>query len=220
MTEITVTQALSYAIGTACKNQSDVEKRWIRISNFIGSKLPHSLLPVSIQRLGRFDMIIREMEKEFTTENTHSIETNTYAFEALSSFSENWVCNAYEILRTLKERKFISGKEFDVMYNGLRLIRIPLEKFQLAKDNNLKNRKQPLELKSSTNYMDTEPAKAYIYPSDKANRNERSHIMPTGISHNGSWMWYVLDLEDPNNIQEFWIERLNLSDRIIELWSE
>lgn len=220
MTEITVTQALSYAIGIAWMNQSDVRKRWIRISHYIGSKLPHSMLMLSIQRLGRFDMLIREMEKEFIPEKIHSIGTNIYAIEALPSFSENWVCNAYEIFRTLDEREFITGKEFDAIYNDLRLIRIPLEKHQLAKDNNLRNREQPLELESFPSYKTIAPAKRYIYPNEKADRKKRSHIMPTGISPNGSWMWYVLDLEDPNNIQEYWIERLNLSDRIIELWSE
>ena len=219
MTEITVTQALSYALGTAWKNQSDIHKKWIEISHQVGSILPDSLLGVSVQRLGRFDMLIREVEKTFTPDSMNSSSPDMFANEVLSSFSENWVCNAYEIFRTLNEREFIStGKEFDEIYNDLRLIRIPLEKYQLAKDKILINRDQPLELVSfpTTNMA---PAKRYIYSSEKEHKKKRSHVMPTGISRNGSFMWHVLDLEDPSNIEELWIERLSLSNRTIDLFT-
>ena len=54
----------------------------------------------------------------------------------------------------------------------------------------------------------------YVY--DRTDK-QRSHIMSMGISDRGSVSWHVTDILK-NDVR--WIERRDLSDRILALWKE
>jgi hypothetical protein len=43
----------------------------------------------------------------------------------------------------------------------------------------------------------------------------RSHIMPTDISDRGSMQWLAIDI--PDSLNQRWIERRDLSDRLLQL---
>ena len=217
MTQPTVTQALSYILRTAWKNHSDLHAKWTQISIIVGSKLPNSQLMLSVQQLGHLDILIREVEKEFAIIMKGSIEFDIYANQLFVILSENWVCNAYHILQTLRSRQLIANEEFAEIYNYSRLIRIILEKHLLAKDWNLE---QPLTLRPIPvpGCDTTTETFTYLARDKRRNNNQGSFITPRGVSLSGSFMWYVLDIENANNIKELWIERQYLSNRIISFF--
>jgi hypothetical protein len=84
---------------------------------------------------------------------------------------------------------------------------MPLEKHEIAKDRNLEH---PLQM---TRYPPNENA-SDLYTC-KSEDNLRAHIMPSGISGRGSVMWDAIDVRKNNSR---WIERRQISDRILELW--
>ena len=57
-----------------------------------------------------------------------------------------------------------------------------------------------------------DPTDVYIYD---PNDDQRAHIMPFGKSPRGSLAWYVTDVKTGT---DRWIERRDLSDRILVLW--
>src|SRR5260370_36157450 len=97
--------------------------------------------------------------------------------------SELWVGRVYETYRLLIDRKIApDNEEFRRTAHDLRLLRVPLEKHEIAGDRKLD---QPLLLTSGQDrdlyaYSHTDPLKA--------------HIMPGGISARGSMMWQIIDL--------------------------
>jgi hypothetical protein len=88
----------------------------------------------------------------------------------------------------------------------LRLLRIPLEKHEIAADRKLT---EPLRMhRQPPNNDDTD---SYEYSNNDA---RKAHIMPTGISSRGSVMWQVIDLQSNSS---YWLERRDLSERIVAL---
>jgi len=125
----------------------------------------------------------------------------------LSSF---WIGGFYEILRLLKRKQLLPHDQtFLNLLKDFELLRIPLEKHEIAKDSRLEGALELVKYPSSDINHDK-----YVYdPKDKT----KAHIMPSGVSERGSIMWQVVDAEQRRS---YWIERLSLSDRIIEFWGE
>lgn len=122
--------------------------------------------------------------------------------------SELWVGSIYETVRLIVERSpEVATNEVCALAEDLRLLRVPLEKHQIAHDRKLD---APLQLqKQPPNNDQTD-----LYEYDKADP-KRAHIMPSGLSSRGSVGWHVIDLISG---QDRWIERRELSDRMIALW--
>lgn len=198
---------LNQAFAEAFAKYRDLNEKWVAVSWKVGGSLPTSLLSNNIQRLGRLDLLIRSLEDEV---NAGLDENDIFTFDHLAMLSEVWVGGEYEIFRLLRQRKR-SGTNalFPQILKFLELLRMPMEKHEIAKDRRLQ---EPLQLqRSPPNNDETD-----FYEYDK-NDDSRSHIMPSAVSGvNGSLMWHVIDLE---NNTSYWIERRWLSDQILELWS-
>jgi hypothetical protein len=96
---------------------------------------------------------------------------------------------------------------FTSLAHHLRLLRIPLGKYEIAADSKLA---EPLKLQKPP--PRNKESDIYIYSkSDKT----RAHIMPIGVSRRGSHMWQVIDVVAD---QTYWLERRELSERIVSLW--
>ncbi len=130
------------------------------------------------------------------------------AFHYQNMLSELWIGGVYETTRLLIDRKLAPDTdEFRSLAHDLRLLRIPLDKHEIASQGQLK---QPLQMRRHPPNNDS--ADTYVY--DKADPR-RAHIMRTGISPRGSAMWRVIDLKVK---EEQWVERRALSDRFLSLW--
>lgn len=175
---------------------------WIKISAQFGD----AALMVNIQREMYTDAILRTMEDEVSSNTMDSnILTPTIQF----SLSSYWIGGIYEIFRILRERGALTHiKDGDKIFYDLELIRMPLEKLQIAKDEKIL--KEPIRMKRLPELPgDTD----VIYD---AKDPFRSHIMPTRLSSaTGSAMWHVIDLR--NDSTSFWLERREISDRIVKI---
>jgi hypothetical protein len=204
-----VSDLLAAAFAVARQKQTPLHEVWIRISFRLGGMLPNSLLPVSVQREGEVDLVLRCLEDEMVHRIGSDQTENLWAGQNLNSLSVYWIGGVYEILRLLKSRNFLKGDHFDALFTDFELLRMPLEKHEIAKDKSLK---EPLHLIKFPQHNNSADYYAYD-PKDKT----RAHIMSMGVSSRGSMMWNVTDLKHTRN---FWIERRSLSDRVIELWGQ
>jgi hypothetical protein len=189
----------------ASSKYPDIHGKWVATSYRIGGQLPNSSLVSSVQRAGEMDVLLRCMEDELRI-HTDNQETD-FSFHYQVMLSELWVGHMYEIIRLLKDRmRMPDNKEFDLLAHHLRLLRIPIEKHEIPGDKKLK---APLMMKRYP--PKDEASDIYEYSKDDPTR---SHIMPTGVSERGSVVWQVLDI--PSN-ESFWIERRDLSERILAI---
>jgi hypothetical protein len=201
---------LAQAFGIARSMYPEIMRSWVTVSHRVGSRLPNSLLPVSIQREGETDVLLRALETEQLDNLRRGQANDLFAAHYLGTLSAYWIGGVYEIFRLLRERGLSDeANDFDVVLKDLELIRMPLEKHEIAKDWRLKT---PLELIRQP--PDSGPQDIYRYaPKDQ----QRAHIMPSAISQvTGSMMWHVIDLASDSS---FWVERRWLSDKILAMWN-
>lgn len=202
-----VTSMIGDAFQVSLMQYRELSELWIKFSFHFGGLLPNSLLLMSVQRIGRLDTLLRCMEDEFTAAVTPP--ENLLNLENYVTLSELWIGSAYEVVRLLSDqnRKLIkTTDEYDALLRDLALIRMPIEKHEIAKDRSMA---KPLEMKRHPPLGDVNDAYHYD-PKDQ----HRAHIMPTGMSQRGSIMWQVIDVK---NDQEFWIERRALAERMLGL---
>jgi hypothetical protein len=200
---------LDAAFKEARANYAELNEQWVRISVRIGSKLPASLLMPTIQRDGELDVLIRCMEDEFAALDARGREQDIFALHRVNMFSEYWIGAMYETFRLLRQRKLCDDTaNFSTVLRELELVRIPLEKHEIAKDVTLR---APLAL---TRRPQTSANDEYVYASGD---QMRAHIMPRGVSERGSIMWHVVDLKSE---QCYWVERRRISDGILDLWKK
>ena len=206
-----VNEYLVAAFAEAFNRHRQIAQAWTTISPWIGGRLPHSLLMVSIQREGRVDVVLRCLEDECAAYHARrETPKNILIFDHLRTLSDYWLSAMYETFRLLQSRGLADkGEAFASIFHELELVRMGIDKHEIPKDQKLV---EPLA-------MVRVPAlphdkEGYIY--DK-NDPKRGHIMPMGMSERGSPMWQVIDhLAD----RSFWIERCNLSDRMLDLWKD
>src|SRR5665811_1134332 len=116
------------------------------------------------------------------------IEAGLFDMYYLNMLSTYWVGSMYETFRLLRQRK-LTGTDpaFDEILSDLELLRMPLEKHELAKDTVLK---EPLQMVRGPRNNDAKD----LYSYDKDD-NSRAHIMPMGLSKRGSLSWQAIDLK-------------------------
>ncbi len=160
-------------------------------------------------------MVLRCLEDELSTKK-RAPEVG-FAAHYQMMFSEAWIMGCYEILRAFRQRDSEAAKngkptsgvselgEFKSIFSDFELLRMPLPKFEVAKDNKLK---QPLPLQAVGN-GDTNPIEFHD-PKDP----NRFHITPRGMSARGSAKWLAVD---GLNLRQHWIERRDLADRLLSL---
>lgn len=205
---LSVTELIFRCYQLAEQQQETVSRSWVSGAIKLGGALPDSLLTVSLQRTGRLDAVLRCMEDEYLS-GTLSEEVQPRVAEPLASLSETWVGQVYEIIRLTQERKLIGyGDVLKALAHDFRLLRIPMEKHEIAADRSLF---APLQMSRNP---PREGDDNYRYdPKDLL----RAHIMSAGISRRGSIQWLAVDISD--GMRQRWIERRDLSDRVLQLLS-
>lgn len=209
--DMIVSRLITTAFQEAASQYPDIHHKWVAISQRIGALLPESLLIVSVQRSGRLDVVLRCMEDDFAPQSggTGSIDALSVEYQAM--LSDIWIGVAYEIFRLLiGERKLVvASDELMAIAHDLRMLRIPLEKHEIAGDKKLP---ETLLMQKSFAASDGVESEHYFYRKSDA---QKSHIMPSAISPRGSLMWHAIDLQAERS---YWLERRAISDRIIGLW--
>ncbi|WP_291547745.1 hypothetical protein [Bosea sp. (in: a-proteobacteria)] len=132
-----------------------------------------------------------------------------FAFHYKALLSDIWIGSVYEIARLQIERGFVPNNgPLASIAHTLHLLRIPIEKHEIALDRKLK---KPLLMQRMPENGDA--GDLYIY--DKTDP-KRGHIMPMGMSERGSIMWHALD---GATIQGNWVERRTISDPLLDAWA-
>jgi hypothetical protein len=194
---------------------------WTNLSARLAGRFSLPIAMISLQRLGDLDLLLRCMEDEFQANKDAEAADKLgmdHTFHYQVMLSEGWVVTCYEILRSFRQRDDeanlgadgVSDLEaFKSIFADLELLRMPIAKYEMAKD---KRMKEPLTMRAIPPNKDAKDEHRY----DK-NDPTRSHIMPTGMSARGSMMWLVLDHSIP---REYWVERRDLADRLLALANE
>jgi hypothetical protein len=204
-----VGQLLVAAFGVSRTKNTELSQRWVAMSWRVGSELPQSLLPISIQRLGEVDLVCRALESELVAQPPKVGEMD-FRPNYLSVLSEWWIGSAYAVCYTLKDRKILSDPNFLRLADELRMIRVQIEKYEVPSDRDLP---EPLHFSPAQLRPDEKELPVYVY--DKTDRL-RSHIPRRGVSARQSAMWEVFDVKVD---AQKWFERLELSDRMLSLLS-
>lgn len=153
-------------------------------------------------------MLLRCIEDDVRPTSPEADPASVMSFSNQVMLSELWVGGVYEIIRLLVERKLAPDTPlFRQLAHELRLLRIPLEKHEIAADKKLTG---PLQMTKSPPNGDA--SDTYTYSKDDY---LRSHIMRTGVSERGSQMWEVTDVVQNAS---YWLERRALSDRMMSIW--
>ena len=180
---------------------------WTNLSAQLAGRFSLPIATITLQRLGDLDLLLRCMEDEFqangATEAADRLGLD-HTFHSQLMLSESWVVACYEILRAFRQRDDEANLNVDgvsamaafkSIFADLELLRMPLAKYEIAKDRHIK---EPLTMRAIPPNDDA--TDEYIY--DK-NNPTRSYFMPTGMSGRGSMTWLVLDHSAP---REFWVE--------------
>ena len=174
---------------------------WVELSGRLSGRFNLVAAAPSIQREGDLDLLLRCLEDEFNPSN----DASHYQM----MFSETWIVGCYEILRTFQQRDrdgvFESG-EFKSIFTDFELLRMPIAKFEIAKDRGLEQQPMPMRRVGDG---EAKPIEFYD-PKDPS----RWHIMPNGPSLRGSAVWLALD---GRNSRPHWVERRDLADRLLSL---
>jgi hypothetical protein len=197
---------------------------WTNLSGVLSGRFNLPVAVMNIQRLGDLDLLLRCMEDEYEASKATEIADTTGSDMTLHyqlTLSEIWIVGCYEILRAFRQRdrdalkagirpSGVSGIEaFKSIFADLELLRMPMTKFEIAKDDKLK---EPLPLQRTP--ANNDASDQTIYDSkDPA----RYHIMPSGMSPRGSAGWVALD---HLTRREHWIERRDLAERLLAMGNE
>lgn len=201
-------QLIVAAFGLSRNADPKLSERWIWMSHQIGSKLPRSLLSVTIERLGEVDLLCRAIEREMLSQPPREGELDL-RFNFLVVLSDWWISSAYAICFTLKDRKILDGPEFLTLADDLRMIRVQNEEFELPSDRKLT---EPLKFSPAQLRPDEKEAPVYYDKTDPL----RAHIARQGLSARRSLVWEVFDARAGEGR---WFERLELADRMLDLLS-
>ena len=184
-----VKQLMATAFRLAFTHHRELQQAWVDISLRIGGLLPESELLASIQRIGDLDIMLRCMEEETKVDNSRRQEP-TYdeilSFNCQVMLSEVWICKSYEVFRLLQSRKLLSqNDEFESLAHDLKLLRITIDKHEIANDRKLS---EPLQMQRIS--REGEATSPYEYSRSDL---RKAHIMGKGLSDRGSVMWEALD---------------------------
>ncbi len=188
---------------------------WTDLSYRLAGRFDLPAAMPSIQKEGDIDILLRCLEDEFISKEDASRTEASFHYQMM--FSETWIAGWFEILRAFRQRDKDAIKagrrttglfelnEFKAIFHDLELLRMPIAKFEVAKDGCLK---QPMPMRRFGEGA-AKPIEFYD-PKDPS----RSHFMPKGVSLRGSAVWLALDAR---NWQQHWVERRELSDRLLSL---
>jgi hypothetical protein len=205
-----VGQLVVAAFAVSRMKNENIYKKWVAASWRTGAKIPESMAMASIQRVGEIDTVCRSLEDELLQEPPAPNEMD-FRDNCLMMFAELWIGSAYAISFALKDRKvFADNTEFLELAEDLRLVRVQLEKHQIASDRTLK---EPLQLSTGASKLGEAPERVVQYDKDDP---LRAHIGRKGVSDRRSPMWEVIELKIKTMR---WVERRALADTMLDIFS-
>jgi hypothetical protein len=131
-----VGQFIAAAFAQASQKYADLHRSWTQASFRLAGLLGFSLI-TCVQRDGWVDIVLRRMEDEFDgrDDGVDMVDTHVH-FQLL--LSEVWIGGVYETIRLLADRELApDSDDFRTLAHDLRLLRIPLEKHEIAGDRRL-----------------------------------------------------------------------------------
>jgi hypothetical protein len=197
---------------------------WTNLSGILSGRFNLPVAAMNIQRQGDLDLLLRCMEDEFEANKAAEIADTSgsdMTFHYQLSLSETWVVGCYEILRAFRQRDrdavkagvrpsgVSDTKSFISIFADLELLRMPMTKFEIAKDDKLK---EPLPLQRSP--PNANASDQTFYDSKDPGRY---HIMSSGLSPRHSAVWLALD---HLTSREHWVERRDLAERLLAMGNE
>jgi hypothetical protein len=191
---------------------------WTNLSGVLAGRSSLPIAMINFQRQGDLDLLLRCMEDEFGNNKADEALGPDFTLHYQLMLSETWVVACYEILRAFRQRDSesdlgddsVSGlTKFKSVFADLELLRMPIAKFEIAKEKKIK---QPLSLKAYPLNNDATDTRVY----DRGDPT-RSCFMQTSFSPRGSVMWLALDHSVP---RQYWVERRELADRLLSLAEE
>jgi hypothetical protein len=192
MTQPIVSPLLNSLFNVARAKYRAENEAWVQLSYRLSERFNLVTALSSIQREGDLDILLRCLEDEFGTNKDASGMDFSFHYQMIS---ETWIVGCYEILRAFQQRdreaatagRPTSGvselDEFKSIFIDFELLRMPIAKFEIAKDKKLE---QPLPMRRVGD-DETKPIEFYD-PKDPG----RFHIMPKGLSPRGSAVWLAL----------------------------
>jgi hypothetical protein len=206
----TVGQLVVAAFAVSRMKNENIYKQWVAASWRTGAKIPESMAMASIQRVGEIDTVCRSLEDELLQEPP-ALNEMDFRDSYLMMFAELWIGSAYAISFALKERKILTDlPEFLELAQDLRLVRVQLEKHQIASDRTFL--KEPIQLSTGPSKEGEAPERIVQYDKDDP---LRAHIGRKGVSSRRSPMWEVIELKTKTMR---WVERRTLADKMLEIF--
>lgn len=213
-----VSPFLNGAFNIAKARYHDRYVAWTNFSALLAGRFALPIAMINLQRQGDLDLLLNCIEDEFETNRDAENAGLNFTFHYQMMLSESWVVSCYEILRAFRQRdrernlgpEAVSElSSFKALFADLELLRMPIAKYEIAKDSKMK---EPLPLVASPPNRDA--IDNHVYSKDDPGR---SHFMQTGISKRGSVTWLAIDHTVPH---QYWIERRDLSERLLALRGE
>ncbi|MDI1343144.1 MAG: hypothetical protein PSV22_03450 [Pseudolabrys sp.] len=205
--KFSVAEAIMMSFLQARAQQQDVLSQWNKVSYRIGPRVPASLLLMSVQQQGETDAVLRCIEDELADPGRRKeIDFVCTPYLTLTTY---WIGAVYEVLRLLRDRKLLSEPDAEPLFRDFELLRITLEKHEIAKDRDFTEPQSMVRFPQNNNDTDY-----YTYDPKSPTRG---HIMPSGLSARGSMMWQAIEAKTKT---PRWVERRALSERILLLWGQ
>ncbi|MCW2285144.1 hypothetical protein M2323_003038 [Rhodoblastus acidophilus] len=215
MTLPLVSPLLTGLINIAREKYKAENEAWVQLSLLLSGRFNLDAALISLQWQGEVDILLRCLEDEINIKSNAS--EPDFSSHYLLMLSETWVVGCYEILRAFYQRDRDAAKagmpksgvsdidEFRLIFNEFEILRMPMAKYEIAKDYELKH---PLPM-WGVDDDESKPPEFYD-PKDPS----RFHIMPRGLSPRGSARWLAFDVR---NSRQHGVERRDLADRLLSL---
>jgi hypothetical protein len=202
-----IANLLNTAQNVAHARQPALWTAWVNLSFRLGCAIPGFALSITIQKDGDVDLILRCLEDDMAAliqKSQGSPPATDIGF--YRTLIRYWIGSMYETFRILKNAR-PADQRIKRIHDELALIRMPLEKLEIASDHKLS---APLKLKRFPPNGDASDEVVY----DKSNKY-KSHIMPEEYcSYCGSVIWTAIDGKTSRERQ---ITRRAISDQILAL---
>ncbi|BBI20369.1 hypothetical protein EKJ_12160 [Qipengyuania flava] len=195
----------AFAIGM--KRDEGLHRKWISISHKLGP-VAGTVHTVSLQRIGRLDMLLRVLEDERLERLKAGQSANLdLSLDLQLALSENWLFSSYEVARAAKKPFQANSNDASRLISlerRLALVRMPLAKGVIqGMDRNPHKQNPPMLASAGDNGPE-------LY------RDDGSYMMSHGIcAGTGSALWSPVDITKGETIA---ICRRDLSDEMLALF--
>ncbi|MEA5163519.1 hypothetical protein U5903_22335 [Cereibacter johrii] len=203
MREITASNLITQAFNLSLARQNSVFEAWVQASHKLSFGSPW--LALIIQDCGKIDILLRQMEEESATTE---VSAEIFSLDPRKILSEAWTGKLYAALRLICKEPDLK-KHFAALFKATTLVRVPLEKLQIADDRRLKG-KEELRL-----YRSDDPSEEPI----PYNLSQRPQISPQIFLDRatGSIAWDTFNVAvDPPEMRR--ISRIELSDGFLKTY--